>query len=49
MGRADGIAALATLSYNPSVDRDSLMVHYDTDKSDAWKKGYKDAFNQATG
>jgi len=49
VGRADGLAAIATLSIDPSANPSDLMVHYDTDQSDAWKKGYKTAFNNAIG
>lgn len=48
-GRADGLAASATLSFDPTANPSDLMVHYDTDQSDAWKKGYKTAFNNAIG
>jgi hypothetical protein len=49
VGRADGLVANATLSVDPWVSPSDLMVHYDTDQSDAWKKGYKTAFNNAIG
>lgn len=49
VGRADGLAASATLSFDPTANPSDLMVHYDTDMSDAWKKGYKTAFNNAIG
>jgi hypothetical protein len=47
VGEVDGDVARAAASFDDSPDYEHMMVHYDGTKSEAWKKGYLDAYNKA--